>query len=165
MSKEILFIDMDNVLVDFSSGLNKMSEEVKSLYTDDGKGKPHFDDIPGIFSLMSPMPGAVESVHNLSKMYDVYILSTAPWGNPSAWSDKLEWVKKNFDSDNEDGVFYKRLILSHHKELCLQDNAFLIDDRPNNGADAFGERWLSFGKNGKFKNWNEVEVFLTTRKK
>ena len=31
--------------------------------------------------------------------YDVYILSSAPWKNPSAWSDKLEWVKKYLGQD------------------------------------------------------------------
>lgn len=37
-----------------------------------------------------------EAVHELSKHYDVYILSTAPWKNPSAWSDKINWITKHF---------------------------------------------------------------------
>ena len=60
---------MDNVLVDFKSGLDQVSDEVKARYADDGTGKPHFDDIDGIFSLMSPMPGAVEAFHKLAKKY------------------------------------------------------------------------------------------------
>lgn len=28
------------------------------------------------------------AVHKLAAVYDVFILSTAPWKNPSAWSDK-----------------------------------------------------------------------------
>ena len=47
------------------------------------------DDIPGIFGLMEPMPGAVESFLELAERFDVYVLSTAPWENPTAWSDKL----------------------------------------------------------------------------
>lgn len=44
--KPLLFIDMDNVLVDFKSGLEKVSEEIKQQYECDEKGKPHYDDIP-----------------------------------------------------------------------------------------------------------------------
>ncbi|MDO4497549.1 MAG: hypothetical protein Q4B58_06960 [Bacteroidales bacterium] len=164
MTKEILFFDMDNVLVNFKSGIEATPKEVLAQYEDDGTGKPHYDDIPGIFSRMQPTDGAVEAVKKLSEKYDVYILSTAPWGNPSAWCDKLEWVKKHFDSDeNEDGVFYKRLILSHHKNLCKQPGAWLVDDRPNHGACEFGDHWLHFGKDGKYKTWKEVEDFLLNR--
>ena len=92
---------MDNVLVDFPSALEL--PEVKSLmpqYTL-SDGTTHFDDIPGIFSHMKPMEGAVEAVKTIAQKYKVYILSTAPWHNPSAWSDKLEWVKRHFDSEEK----------------------------------------------------------------
>ena len=52
------------------------------------------DEVPGIFSLMDPMPGAIEAVHRLAEKYDLFILSTAPWKNPSAWADKVSWVTK-----------------------------------------------------------------------
>ena len=61
-------------------------------------------------------------MNRLKDKYDIYILSTAPWDNPSAWSDKLEWVKRYLGE-----VCYKRLILSHHKNLNAGD--YLIDDR------------------------------------
>lgn len=83
-----VFIDMDNVLVDFQSGLDQVSEEVKAEYAG------RLDEIPGLFAKMKPMEGAVEAVHELKKHYDLFILSTAPWKNPSAWSDKVEWVTK-----------------------------------------------------------------------
>ena len=63
-------------------------------------------------------------------MFDTYVLSTAPWENPSAWSDKLVWVKKHLGQ-----LAYKRLILSHHKNLNSGD--FLVDDRTRNGVDKF----------------------------
>ena len=63
---------MDNVLVDFQSGLDKIDEKTKQEY------EGRFDEIPGIFGLMEPMDGAVEAVHKLSEKYDVFILSTAP---------------------------------------------------------------------------------------
>ena len=44
--KKILYIDMDNVLVDFQSGIDQLDEETKKKY--DG----NLDEVPGIFSLM-----------------------------------------------------------------------------------------------------------------
>lgn len=139
MDKPILYFDMDNVLVDFQSGLDKISDEIKEDYADDGTGKAHLDDIPGLFSLMDPMPGAIEAVNTLKEMFDVYILSTAPWKNPSAWSDKVLWVQKYFGE-----IFHKRLILTHNKHLCIQPGAYLIDDRPRHGASKFGEIGFSW---------------------
>lgn len=101
--KKILYVDMDNVLVDFPSGPARMPAGLRNKY--EGRA----DEIPGIFSKMDPMPGAVDAFNALSKIFDTYILSTAPWENPSAWSDKLEWVKKHLGKSA-----YKRLILSHH---------------------------------------------------
>jgi 5'(3')-deoxyribonucleotidase len=73
---------------------------------------------------MKPMPGAIEAVKILSEHFDLYVLSTAPWKNPSAWSDKARWIQKYF-GDDKDSVFYKRLIITHHKNLNRGD--FLIE--------------------------------------
>lgn len=83
---------------------------------------------------MEPIPKAIESVQFLTSHYVTYILSTAPWKNPSAWSDKVEWIQKYFGED-ENSPLYKRLILSHHKNLNHGD--YLIDDRTANGAGEF----------------------------
>ncbi len=40
--KPILYIDMDNVLVDFQSGINKLSEYEKKEYEDDMMKYPIF---------------------------------------------------------------------------------------------------------------------------
>lgn len=155
--KKILYFDMDNVLVDFKSGLDQVSAEEKARYEDDGTGKPHYDDIPGHFSLMDPMPGAIEAVNKLAKVYDVYILSTAPWNNPSAWSDKLEWIKKYFGM-----TFHKRIILSHHKDL-LRGN-YLIDDSEKNGTKDFEGEWIHFGSE-RFPDWDAVLKYLLDEEK
>ena len=137
---------MDNVVVDFKSGINKLSIQQKKKYVG------RLDDVPGIFSLMSPMENAIESVKKLSKVFDVYLLSTAPWDNPSAWSDKVIWVKKYLGE-----VAHKRLILSHHKNLNAGD--YLIDDRLRNGADKFKGEHIHFGTE-KFPNWESVLNYL-----
>ena len=146
MKKKILYFDMDNVLVDFPSALPKV--EPKLLQEFEGR----LDEIPGIFSLMDPIIGAVEAFERLSNVYDSYILSTAPWENSSAWSDKNEWVKKYLGQSA-----HKRLILSHHKNLNRGD--YLIDDRTANGAGEFQGEHIHFGSS-RFPNWREVLSYL-----
>ena len=144
--KRILYVDMDNVLVDFPSGISRISIELRSKYED------RLDEVPGIFSLMDPLKGAIESYKKLSHKFDTYILSTAPWKNSSGWSDKNEWVKKYLGD-----VAYKRLILSHHKNLNYGD--YLIDDRLANGANLFKGEHIHFGSD-KFPDWGSVCSYL-----
>ena len=137
---------MDNVLVDFSSGIRSIPEHLQIEYED------RIDEVPGIFSLMRPLPRAISSFERLSYNYDTYILSTAPWENPSAWSDKNLWVRKHL------GDFaYKRLILTHHKNLNFGD--FLIDDRSANGAGQFKGKHIVFGSSD-FPDWEAVCNYL-----
>ena len=143
-----VYVDMDGVLADFESGLAKVDDEVKKEYLG------RFDEIPGLFSLMEPMPGAIDAMHRIQKdgRYELYILSTAPWNNPSAWSDKLLWIQKHLDD-----VFHKRIIITHCKNLLKGD--YLIDDRSKNGAKEFEGEWIQFGKN-EFPDWDSVLNYL-----
>ena len=147
MNKKILYFDMDNVLVDFSSAFTKIDK--KTLKSFEGR----VDEIPGIFAFMDPLEGALDAYHKLSKRFDTYILSTAPLENTSAWSDKLTWVKKHLGN-----TAYKRLILSHNKHLNLGD--FLIDDRTANGAGQFTGEHIHFGSS-RFPDWKEILRYLT----
>jgi len=144
-----LYIDMDNVLVDFPSAFAKLNKDILEKYKDDK------DEIPGIFALMQPIPDAIESVEFLAKHFDIYILSTAPWENPSAWSDKLLWIKKYLPK-----IAYKRLILSHNKHLNIGD--YLIDDRLKNGVDKFKGEHIHFNP-GPFKDWKQVVDYLSIK--
>ena len=145
-NKKVLYVDMDNVLVNFQSGIDALNEELKSRYAG------CYDEVPNIFAKMQPNEGAIDAMNRLKDKYDIYILSTAPWDNPSAWSDKLEWVKRYLGE-----VCYKRLILSHHKNLNAGD--YLIDDRKKNGAADFKGELILFGSE-RFPNWESVVRYL-----
>jgi 5'-nucleotidase len=144
--KKILYIDMDNVLVDFQSGIDELNEEQKNKY--DGR----FDEVPGIFSLMLPIKDSVKSFEKLSLKYETYVLSTSPWENDTAASDKVRWVKKHLGQ-----AAHKRLILSHNKHLNKGD--YIIDDRTKNGVDKFEGEHIHFGQE-KFPDWEAVCEYL-----
>lgn len=144
-----LFLDMDGVLVDFESGIARVDPAILTAYAGQR------DRIPGLFGLMDPLPGALEAFSTLASVFEVHLLSTAPWGNPSAWSDKLLWVQRYL---GEAG--YKRLTLTHNKHLAIGD--FLVDDRTANGADRFTGEHLLFG-GPDFPDWPTTLAYLLAR--
>jgi 5'-nucleotidase len=144
--KQIVYVDMDNVLVDFESGIRKLDEEQLEAY------RGRYDEVPHIFSTMEPLEKAIESYIRLTSRYDTYILSTSPWDNPTAANDKVDWVKRHLGTHA-----YKRLILSHNKHLNMGD--YLIDDREKNGAERFTGKLILFGS-PEFPDWDAVMDYL-----
>ena len=152
--KKILYVDMDNTLVDFRARLEGIDPVLRKRY----EGRE--DELPGLFALMPPMPGALDSFRELAGLFDTYILSTAPWGNPSAWQHKVEWVQVHLGMDRGSPA-YKRLILSHHKNLNIGD--FLVDDRPHHsGVNKFAGEVIAFGS-PDFPDWAAVVAYLRER--
>ena len=85
---------MDNVLVDFPSGIERISDEHRRVF------EGHYDDVPGIFALMDPIDGALDGFNRLSVVYNTYILSTAPGiipllGRINFYGCKNIWVKRS----------------------------------------------------------------------
>ncbi|HSO85404.1 MAG TPA: hypothetical protein VLQ91_02555 [Draconibacterium sp.] len=148
--RKILYIDMDNVLVDFHSGIDQLDIPTKIKYMG------RYDEVPGIFAKMLPLKGAIESFNELSEHFDTYILSTSPWENHTASCDKLKWVKTYLGNKVR-----KRLILTHRKDLNIGD--FLVDDRTKNGADKFMGEFIHFGT-GRFPDWAAVKKYLMEKK-
>ena len=149
--KKIVYLDMHIVLVNFQSGIDQLNKDQLVEY--DGR----LDEVPDIFGLMQPMENAIESYIKLTKHYNVFILSTSPWENETALIDKLRWVKKYLGE-----VAYKRLILSHHKNL--NKGHYLIDDRLKNGAADFEGEHIHFGQD-KFPDWDRVVKYLLEKAK
>jgi len=53
-SRKILYVDMDNVLVDFESGIARLPAEIVQSF------EGRLDEVPDIFSMMRPIDGAIE---------------------------------------------------------------------------------------------------------
>ncbi len=153
MTKPIVYFDMDGTVVDFQSGIDAVLAQGREL----NRGDKDWDDVEGIFSLMKPMPGAIEAAKLIAQDFDVYVLSKSPWNNVSAPSDKLSWIKRYFGSD-EGSIFYKRVILSGHKHLSRGD--FLIDDRCPEVEDHFEGIHIKFNS-PEFPDWASVLAALS----
>ena len=102
--KKIVYIDMDNTVVDFVSGINKLSEKERDEY----KGEE--DNHPQIFSMMEPMPGAIDAINKLSDKYDFLIVGGGLIGALTA----LSLYKKNF-----------KVLVIDKKNNALQDKRTL----------------------------------------
>ena len=139
-----IYIDMDGVLCDFDGGKKNLSQP----------NDLSLDKIPNYFKNLQPIKNALSSVNKLMDdiNFDVYILSTAPWDNPSSWTDKRLWIENHFGDK-----LNRRLILSHRKDFLKGD--YLIDDRPNNGAKEFEGKWIHFGSS-QFPNWDSILKYL-----
>ncbi len=136
---------MDGVLVDLQQEIDKLPVFVRKTFGN------QIDRISDIFKDPPPIPGAVAGFKQLFEKYDVYILSTAPWHSPEVWEYKRRWVERHLGVHS-----YKRLILSHHKNLLRGD--YLVDDRTINGAGEFSGELIQFGKD--VKDWNELIKYL-----
>lgn len=110
MEKRVVYFDMDGVLARYPEG---QSDGV------DFHGLEPIEEMVDLYGRLAE-----------DERYEVYLASTAPWSEPEAWMAKRIWVEKYLG----EGAF-KRLILTHHKELLIGD--YLIDDRLANGAGEF----------------------------
>ena len=154
LKKKIVYIDMDGVLVDLGKAFDKfftLHPYLKERYKD------NHDHIQGIFRNAPPMEGAIEAVKKLNESgkYELFIATSAPWGNPQSLTDKRFWLEDYFGN-----IFHKRLFTTHRKDLLVGD--YLIDDRKKNGAGEFRGEHLQFGVNyednkvGPYPTWDSI---------
>ena len=155
LKKKIVYIDMDGVIVDFGKAIKDWFEKHPHL---EERYKTHPDHIQGLFRIAPPIKGAIDAVkklHNSGK-YDLFIATSAPWGNPQSLTDKRFWLEDYFGN-----IFHKRLFTTHRKDLLMGD--YLIDDRLKNGAGDFKGKLLRFGydwendnKPNEYPNWDSI---------
>lgn len=117
-----------------------------------------------------PVPGAIEVIKELSKVYDLYILT----GDSGMWKGGLtpnkgrgmnwkpEWVVKYFGPPSSN-IFTKKMIYCSHKELLIEAGAYLIDDTDisRTGTDIWSKRGklIQFGSS-QFPDWEAIRDFL-----
>ena len=106
--------------------------------------------------------GAIEAVKKLheSGKYELFIATSAPWGNPQSNTDKRFWIEDYFGN-----IFHKRMFITHRKDLLMGD--YLIDDRLKNGAGDFKGKLLRFGydwendnKPNEYPDWDSILDYL-----
>lgn len=141
--KKIVYIDMDDTL----AGYSRMAKE-KGI---DPREAKH---VKGFFRDLEPLDHAIDAYEELARHFDVFILSTAPWSNPGAVVEKVEWVKEYLPSA------HKNVIFSHRKDLNLGD--YLIDDSLRNGASSFRGEHIQFGS-PDFPDWPTVLDYIFTK--
>lgn len=139
----IVYVDMDDVLCDFSSSHRKYRTS-----------HPHIDypqSIPGFFENLRPLEGAIEAVNQLRAMeaFEVYVLTAPSTRNPLSYTEKRIWIERHFDYE-----FTKQLIICSNKGLLKGD--FLVDDYiQGKGQERFAGEVLHFGSH-RYPNWSFV---------
>lgn len=149
--KKILYIDMDGVLVDFKNEIDlhfKFQPALKKEFYHNP------DEIKGIFLNPKPIEGSIFSVNRLeeSGKFDLYIATSATWGNVESAMHKRIWIEKHFGN-----LFKKKMMITHRKDLLIGD--YLIDDREANGAKYFSGELLPFGWSYEEKKWNKFPTW------
>ncbi len=158
MKKPILHVDMDDTICHFKSRLIELHPHTEPIFGN--KETLESNQIieaaimasPRIFLDLEPMDDAVQAVKRLSEYFDIYFLSSPFWELPESFMDKRIWLENHFGE-----LAYKRLILSHRKDLSIGE--FLVDDRIANGAGDFTGRHIHFGTES-FPDWEYVEKYL-----
>lgn len=147
--RKIIYIDMDDVLCNFSKAHKKALAENPAI------GFPQSQY--GFFRKLEPIEGAIDAVDYLLKQekFDVYILTAPSIYNPSCYTEKREWVEEYLGME-----MVKRLIISPHKGLNKGD--YLIDDHVSGkGQEKFEGELIHFGSAG-FPSWKEVLFYFST---
>jgi|TARA_B110000902_G_scaffold124857_1_gene145762 5'-nucleotidase len=155
LKKKIIYIDMDGVIVDFGRAIEEWFETHPHL---EERYKTFPDHIQGLFRIAPPIEGAISAIKKLheSGKYELFIATSAPWGNPQSNTDKRFWIEDYFGD-----LFHKKMFITHRKDLLMGD--YLIDDRLKNGAGEFKGELLRFGldwennnKPNEYPTWDSI---------
>lgn len=147
MKIKIIFVDMDDVLCDYSAAYKRaLKQSPEVLYP-----QSQFD----FFRKLAPIEGAIDALRSLdsSAKVQVYILTAPSVKNPWSYTEKRIWVEEHLGSR-----FVEKLIISPNKSLLRGD--ILIDDHLcGAGQENFVGKLIHFGSEA-FPGWNAVRAEL-----
>ena len=116
------------------------------------------DETPGMDQGgMDEMQGAIKALSELHAYFDLYILMTASWNDPSVVANKVKWLIQVFGK-----MFEENIVITSRKDLCNGD--YLIDGFGNNGASDFEGEWIRLGSEN-YPDWHSVVLYLYKKEK
>lgn len=143
MNPIVIYIDMDDVLCDFSAESAKRKASNPAIKYP----QTQYD----FFRSLKPIPNALESVMRLNRnpRFETYILTAPSVYNPMCYTEKRMWVEDHLGMD-----MVRRLIINPHKNLNKGD--YLIDDHAKgSGQDLFEGTLIHFGSKA-YPDWLTV---------
>ena len=117
---------------------------------------------PGFFRNLPVMSGSVEGLRNLSRKYDIIVVSLAT-EFPDSLTDKILWLKDNYPF-----ITFPQIVFCGNKSIIRAD--IMIDDHPKN-LDHFEGETLMFTqphnmlmntRHKRINSWAEIETHLLT---
>lgn len=163
---------MDGVLVDIYSTFFEIHEKetgerltlhnIKGLLEAEAfKNQRKWVSTPGFFRHLPLMPGSREVLSNLTKYYDIIVVSLAT-EFPNCLTDKLLWLHDNFPF-----ISWKQIAFCGDKNIIEAD--IMIDDHFKN-LDKFKGRTILFTQphnilikvtpHTRVSSWEEIEKLL-----
>lgn len=143
----IIYIDMDDVLCDFSGEHSRDLEKNPLMIFPQSQY--------GFYQKLPPLDGAIEAVKALydSDTYSPYILTAPSTRNPFSYTEKRVWIEEKLGFS-----FVERLIICSHKGL-LKGDVLIDDNNSGRGQEHFEGKLIHFGS-PPFPNWAAVRSEL-----
>lgn len=100
-----------------------------------------------------PVQGAVNAYMHLSQSYDTYVLASAPYNTPEAWSEPVRWAETHLGT-----VAWDKVVVSNRKDLILGD--YIIDRHTDSYRlqDSMGTV-IGYGSD-PYRTWDDIVTFF-----